>query len=342
MDNEVRVWISSRRCREKKTTYHLRWVTNGKMRSKSVGADKKRAERERAKMLVQLERGTYRDTRRIAWADFVKDHVGKIEGARNAVEAKRTLDEFGAMMCPTSPRVVTYSMVEAYITRLIKNENRPATVNKKLAYIRSAINRAIKRGYAGQNPVDAELFKSVDDKPPRVITEDEETALLEKAKSLYGFQWWAFVYSKLRTGGRRSEMLALPWGRIRLEGDEPQVHFADTKSHRDRIVPINPDVVDVLLRLKAQTLQAGGPFIGMAGNLSRQWCRIRRQAGLDDITLHDCRRTYVTRLILAGVSLPTVQKLVGHADVKTTLRYYNWVSTKDLRDGVKKLLRQAG
>lgn len=340
--DDVKVWISSRRCRGKKTTYHLRWVVGGKMRSRSVGADKKRAERERAKMLSELERGTYQDTRRIAWADFVKDHVSKIEGKRNAVEAKRTLNEFGTMMNPASPKAVTYSMVEAFIVRLAGIKNKPATINKKLAYVRSAMNRAIKRGYAGRNPVDAELFKSVDDKPPRVITEAEETLLLDTAESLYGFRWWALVFTSLRTGGRRSEMLMLPWGRIRLEGDEPQVHFADTKSHRDRIVPINPDVVDVLLRLKAQTLQAGGPFIGMADNLSRQWGRIRRQAGLDDVALHDCRRTYVTRLILAGVPLPTVQKLVGHADVKTTLRYYNWVSTKDLRDGVKKLQRQVG
>ncbi len=42
---------------------------------------------------------------------------------------------------------------------------------------------------------------------------------------------------------------------------------------------------------------------------------------------------FVTRLIIAGVELPTVQKLAGHRDIKTTLGYYTNVGSKDLRAG---------
>ena len=129
--------------------------------------------------------------------------------------------------------------------------------------------------------------------------------------------------------------MGLTWGRVDL--DEARVHFAKTKGKKDRFVPIAPEVVVVLRRLQAQTLQAGGPFVGMGNNINRAWSRIRKTAGVSDVTIHDLRRTYVTRLVRAGVPLPTVQKLAGHANMATTMRYYTQVDDADLRAGVEKL-----
>lgn len=142
--------------------------------------------------------------------------------------------------------------------------------------------------------------------------------------------------------GRRTELLTLTWDRVCLDGDEPEVHFARTKSYKDRLVPINPDVVTVLRRLQAMTLQQGGPFVGMGDNLGCMWGRIVKKAGVSPITIHDLRRTYVTRMVRAGTPLPNVQKLAGHADIQTTLRYYNWASDHDLRQAVKMLKKDVG
>ena len=96
-------------------------------------------------------------------------------------------------------------------------------------------------------------------------------------------------------------------------------------------------LVDVLRRLQDQTLIAGGPFIGMHNNLTRKWYRIIRKTGIKSLTIHDLRRTYITRLIRAKAELSTVQKLAGHASVQTTLKYYNQVSDDDMRAAVAKL-----
>lgn len=71
--------------------------------------------------------------------------------------------------------------------------------------------------------------------------------------------------------------------------------------------------------------------------------RIRKQAEVPHVSLHDCRRTCATRLIRADVPLPTVQKMMGHADIKTTLEHYNWVSDDDMREALNKVakLREA-
>jgi integrase len=79
-----------------------------------------------------------------------------------------------------------------------------------------------------------------------------------------------------------------------------------------------------------------------ADNLSRIWGRVRSKAGVPDVTIHDLRRTFITRLVRAGVPMPTVQKLAGHSNIQTTLTYYNWVSTEDLRAGIRKLQRDVG
>jgi len=343
MSDETRVWIARRR-NKGRDTYRLRWVdpVAHKVRTKAVGTDRARAERERVIVQSQLDEGSYQSLTRITWDAFVTDHVSKIEGKRNAVEAKRTLIEFGEIVTPKSPKDVTYTMVEAYVAHLREIGNQPATINKKLRYIRAALNRAIRRGHAFKNPMDGDLFRSVEQRPPRIATDEEETALLAAAEALAGFRVRAFVYAALNTGGRRSELCSLTWDRIRLDGDEPQVHFARTKSHKDRLVPINPDLVVLLRRLQAMTLQQGGPFIGIRKKLTGTWKRILDRAGIETLTIHDLRRTYVARLIRAGVPLPSVQKLAGHADIQTTLRYYNWVSDRDLREAVKMLKKDAG
>ena len=64
--------------------------------------------------------------------------------------------------------------------------------------------------------------------------------------------------------------------------------------------------------------------------------RACRKAGLDDLHFHDCRHTFATRLIQAGVDLYTVQRLLGHKSPAMTARYAHH-STESLRSPVEVL-----
>lgn len=81
--------------------------------------------------------------------------------------------------------------------------------------------------------------------------------------------------------------------------------------------------------------------MGMGEHLRDEWLAILEKSGIAYATPHDLRRTYITRLIRAGVSLPTVQKLAGHVSITTTLKFYTHVGAEDLRAGVEKLRPQA-
>ena len=202
MSDTARVWIAKRKTKGQ-TTYRLRWIdpVAGKWRSRAAGTDRRVADREAAKLEEELARGTYRHIASITWSDFVKDHVSKIEGDTNATHAQRVLTAFGKLCNPAGPKDVNYTMIEAFAAHRRAQGNSPATVNYYLTYLRAALNRAVKRGYAARNPLDPELFQSVEDKPPRIATEAEETALLDAADALYGFRVQTFIHAALNTGG---------------------------------------------------------------------------------------------------------------------------------------------
>ena len=145
----------------------------------------------------------------------------------------------------------------------------------------------------------------------------------------------------LYTGGRWGEVCGLTWERIHLDGDEPHVCFVETKTHRDRIVPLTPDTVDVLRRVKMQTLRETGPFVWCYGGWHVHWDRIRTAASLPAVKGHSLRKTSITRLVHAGIPLPTVSKLAG-VGVNLLVRVYTNVSVSDERDAIRRLRRNAG
>lgn len=111
---------------------------------------------------------------------------------------------------------------------------------------------------------------------------------------------------------------------------------------KPRRVPINPDLVDVLLRVQVQTQKDPGPFTSWPyDHVEGMMTKTVKKAGVEAVTLHSLRDTYVTRLIRENVELTAVARLAGHASIATTLKYYNAVhKAADLRAGVAKLQKR--
>lgn len=56
-------------------------------------------------------------------------------------------------------------------------------------------------------------------------------------------------------------------------------------------------------------------------NIFHAWNRVRKDAGIKDVRLHDLRHSYASFLVNQGRSIYEVQKILGHSNVKTTQRY---------------------
>lgn len=113
-------------------------------------------------------------------------------------------------------------------------------------------------------------------------------------------------------------------------------------------MPILPPMVDEFRKPRIQTQQEGAPFVGFnSHHFDDGWIRIAGAANLLDadglplVTLHDLRRTEVTRLILTGTPLPTVMKLAGHKSIAKTTGHCTKIAREDLRAGVEMLRKPA-
>jgi integrase len=127
----------------------------------------------------------------------------------------------------------------------------------------------------------------------------------------------------LLTGLRRSELLCLEWKHVDLVRNE--IFLPDTKAGRSHIVPLSAPAANLLGELPRMASNihvfpaAYGD--GHMSDLKKPWRRIRTRAGLQDVRLHDLRRTVGSLLALDGASLQLIGKVLNHSDAKTTAIY---------------------
>lgn len=127
----------------------------------------------------------------------------------------------------------------------------------------------------------------------------------------------------LLTGARKSEILRARWENVHL--DQRLLVVPLSKSGRPRRIPLSQEAVAVI---RAVRRKPGLPWLfpGRAAerplsDLYVFWNRLRRRLGLADVRVHDLRHTFASFLVNAGRSLYEVQRLLGHSDPRTTMRY---------------------
>jgi integrase len=151
------------------------------------------------------------------------------------------------------------------------------------------------------------------------------------------------VLLALNTGMRRGEIFNLQWSHLDLPRTMLKVEGSGTKSVRTRYIPLNDDALTVLSAWRDQT--EGENFIfpardaGRMDNITRAWRNLTKKAKVADFNFHDIRHDFASRLVMAGVDLNTVRELLGHTDIKMTLRYAH-LAPEHKRLAVSKLLRK--
>lgn len=100
---------------------------------------------------------------------------------------------------------------------------------------------------------------------------------------------------------------------------------ASAKSGLTRHIPLNDEAVRVLRAWQpcsgSDVLVFPGPSGEAMTTLKTAWSKLATAAGLKAFTFHDLRHTFASKLVQAGVDLNTVRELLGHADIRMTLRY---------------------
>ena len=148
--------------------------------------------------------------------------------------------------------------------------------------------------------------------------------LLQRLRHHCGPQHKPLVVTALRTGFRKSELLSLPWADVDFRRWTITVRAAYAKNGESRSVPMN-DVLTATLKAVRMNALYDLVFCSHKGTPYRSFRsafeQAVRKAGIEDFTFHDLRHTFASRLVMAGVDLPTVKELMGHKDITMTLRY---------------------
>ncbi|MEK7485498.1 MAG: tyrosine-type recombinase/integrase, partial [Planctomycetota bacterium] len=167
----------------------------------------------------------------------------------------------------------------------------------------------------------------------RVIHKTEVYALLNSCPNTSkGSRDRAIFAIMFGCGLRRSEVVKILFHHY--ESSTGELKIISGKGNKDRITYLPQGLKPVLdcwinYRGKRQgslfcRIQKGNTLLFKALTTQAIYFILKEYAlisGVSNISPHDSRRTYITSLLDEGVDVLTVQKLVGHANINTTLRY---------------------
>ena len=141
----------------------------------------------------------------------------------------------------------------------------------------------------------------------------------------------------LNTGLRRGELVTLEWPDVDLPAKRLLVRAAAAKGGKSRHVPLNKEALDVLTHWQKQVGNVGRVF--NVRDVKTAWHALMTAAAIEGFNFHDLRHSFASKLVMASVDLNTVRELLGHADLKMTLRYAH-LAAEHKQSAVEKLARR--
>jgi len=233
----------------------------------------------------------------------------------------------------------------------------PQTIKHNLNLIRGAWKFARKLGFQ-VNELEFPQIK-LPKSPLRYLTDDEERrflACLDPRREIKGLRPFGtrdpdmqrfmqdacdLVVLLLDTGARYGEIANIEWTRIDLVNRS--ISLWRPKVQNEAVLYMTDRAYEVLSRRFADrtgefvfTNRKGGP----RGYVSQAIRKALRKAGLQDCRIHTLRHTHASRLIQNGMSVYEVREILGHTDIKTTMRYAHLESrqvTSKARDVINRL-----
>ena len=135
----------------------------------------------------------------------------------------------------------------------------------------------------------------------------------------------------LNTGLRKSDILPLLWEDIRSY-DDKVIHLYVRKTNKYVDMPCTKMLYE-FIECTPKDKRHGAIFINpltkqFPKDIKRAWNTAKKKAGIENLRFHDLRHTVATRLVNAGVPLPTVKKVMTHSDIATTMRYVHTPETE--------------
>jgi integrase len=217
---------------------------------------------------------------------------------------------------------VTAGDIETWKAKRLQT-HAPATVNLGLRYLKMLYNLAIRDQVLALNPLARGRVREAreNNQRDRILLETEEA----KLPGVLPRWLWLATQVALHTGLRSGELFGAKARAVDLK----RKHFViqDAKGGGRQTVRLNPVALEALRELLGLHSSewlfpnkfGSGPRD--ATSVTKIFKRRCQQVGIEGVLWHSLRHTYISRLCMLGVPLPTVQKLARHKSITMTLRY---------------------
>jgi len=253
-----------------------------------------------------------------------------IRAYRHALQC-RILPRFGAKRLAA----VSGLMLQDFVDELLAAGRSPSTIRNALLPLRAIYRRALQRGEVAVNPTVKLALPAVRGSRDRVARANEAAALLAALPASERGLWATALYAGLRMG----ELQALDWADIDFDHNlirverswDRQAGYIEPKSRAGkRRVPLTKTLRTYLLNHRLQhgsggdgrvfPNSQGGAFTPSVTNQRAKtaWAT----AGLNPITLHECRHSYAAYMIAAGVNTKALCTYMGHSSITVTIDRY--------------------
>lgn len=214
-----------------------------------------------------------------------------------------------------------------------------------ISLVRQVFNFAIDNDFfSNRNPASRVKLKKEDNRREAFLTENKLEELLNELKRR-SYNMYLMALISAECGLRAGEIFNLTWGDIDFKRET--FFLRDTKNGKNRHARISKRTKEKLSGLKKGEKnqfvfqsRTGGKIEHVSRTFTRAVDALELNKGITDrrhkIVFHSLRHTYASHLLQNGVSIFLVKELLGHSDIKMTLRYSH-VSEENLRQAVATL-----
>jgi integrase len=220
------------------------------------------------------------------------------------------------------------NMVRDFMTEEIKRSLRPASVNRERSLLVSVLYAAVSDGLIETNCIGGRGVKRLEEDNSREqiilqmgLTDEDMRRLIDKASPTLR----PIVQTALLTGMRLGEILSLKWSQVDFKKLVLTIPRERAKSKKERTIPLSSDLVETL-----SSVERRGEYVFENGNgEQRKSIRTAYKAacrraeiptGRKGLRFHDLRHMAASNLVKV-TDLATASKILGHSDVKMTMRY---------------------
>jgi integrase len=255
---------------------------------------------------------------------------------------------------------ITVVKLEEWRTRQRREQGKKtSSLNRVVTALRASINWAVRMDIIKENPMNK--FKSLPERDStkivRYLSTDERARLMaaldereeQMRKERQSHNEWLkerhfkelpphghftdhlkpMILLSLSTGIRKGALFGLEWQDVNFPKRLLTLRAEIEKSEETSHISINDTAYDVLFKWKEQSgkitpdsLIFPSPKTGTKINTCKTaWKSLLKNAKIANFRWHDMRHDFASQLVMSGVDLNTVRDLMGHADIKMTLKY---------------------